>query len=265
MRSALLATLVAVWTLAVVPDAAAQSGPNVQEWSTSLHGGPVYQRLDGDFVLGDPTFNSSLEVDGLLDLEDSESFTGVLELRPGLGQQMRLGYEPFRFTGDSVLSTSVTVDGNAYGIGDRVSTDVEFDTYEVAYSYTAPMGPWLRVGPVVQVTLVDALLDTIDLDLPGSAVQEKFLVPIPMAGLRAELRPLPQVLLFTEGKGFTMNSWGELADSTVLQGDVGLQVQLASNVGFTGRYRYVDYDLEAGSQTVDLQLEGLFVGFTVGF
>ena len=157
------------------------------------------------------------------------------------------------------------MNGIVYSAGDRVSSDLEVRNYELAFGYKIRLGRRLMIAPVFQINVLDGLLETVDLDLLGSAVEEEFVVPIALMGLRVEVYPLARLALFAEAKGFKASSWGELDEARVADGEIGLSFNLSRNVVLTGSYHLSDFRFDVSDTEVDLELSGLRVSLDLRF
>lgn len=260
MKRFLLCGLLVLFGSLVAGPAQAQWGFDFDDqgnWKVMISAARLDHELDGDLLWGEGVGNTTLDVQSTLDFEDAEDFAGWITAQPGGGSLLRLGYLPFEFGGDSVLSAAETVNGITYGVGDRVSSGFEFDSYELAYGYRFQLGPYLMVAPMIELNVFDGALGTVDLDLAGSAVTEDFVVPIALTGLRVEVSPLPRLTFFAEGKGFKAGDWGELKDATVTDGELGAYIYLHRNLVLTAAYRVSDVRFDVSQTEIDLDLSGL--------
>ena len=254
--------------LATSDQAAGQWGFDLdeeREWTASISLARVEHELEGDVLWGEGVGNTSLDVESALDLEGSRALAGWIELQPGANVLLRAGFVPHDFSGRNVLTASEVVDGITYGIGDTVDTAFEFDSYELAFGYKFRIGRHLMVAPLLEVDLFDGFLDTVDLDIPGSAVSEEFIVPVPLAGLRVELHPLSRLGLFAEGKGFRAGNWGEVAEATIFDVEAGATLHLSRNLVLTAAYGATRFRFDISDTEIDLEKSGLRVGLDVRF
>lgn len=252
----------------VAPSASAQwgvSSNDERDWRLSLSGGWLQQSVEGDVLFGTGVANTPLDVEAALDLEDSEEFAGHIDLQAPGNLHFRLGYSPLSFGGDTVLTAAQVVNGVTYNIGDRVSSNLQLDNYEAALGYKFRLGEHLMLAPVLQVNLLDGLLDTVDLDVAASFVEEKFLTPIPLVGLRAELYPIERLTFFAEAKGFAASNWGELQEATATDGEAGLSLRLSENLAITARYQLTQFKFDVSDSDADIDLSGLGVSLDLRF
>ena len=227
-----------------------------RDWTVSLISAHLDHGIDGDLRWGGALGNSTLDVESVLDLDNAEEFAGWLDLQPG-NALFRLGYIPLVFSGESVLTANAVVNGITYVAGDRVKTDLELNNYQVTFGYKIRLGNRLMIAPVFQLNVLDGLMDTVDLDLAGSAAKEEFLAPLPLVGLRVEFYPIPRLAFFAEAKGFKASNWGELEDATVTDGEVGASFSLTRNLVLTAAYRLTNFKFDVSDTATDLDLSGL--------
>jgi opacity protein-like surface antigen len=267
MRRFVSLSVLALALLLPATDAPAQWGvtfDDQKDWTVTFSGARVRQQIEGDLFWGQGIGNTELDVEGVLDMDDAETFAGRIDFQAA-GAAFRLGYLPLQFEGDTVLTASQTLNGITYTAGDRVSSEMDIKNYEMAFGYKFRLGDHFMIAPLVQVNLLDGFLDSIDLDLPGSEVKEEFLVPIALAGLRMEVYPMPRLALFAEAKGFAAHSWGELSDADVLDGEVGLSFHLTRNLILTSSYRLNKVSFNLSDTEVDLDLSGLSLALDMRF
>ncbi|NRA01631.1 MAG: hypothetical protein HRU00_03415 [Myxococcales bacterium] len=254
--------------LATLPrGASAQWGFGFEEredWSMTFSGGRSNFGLAGGLAWGAEEESSTIDLGAGIELERSESFTGALELKPG-NALLRFGYLPLSFGGETVLDSSTVIDGMTFSSGDRVQSKLDLETYDVALGYRFRIGRNWMVAPVVQVSVIGGLMDTIDLDLLNSAVKESFLVPIPLSGLRIEASPFARLTFFVEAKAFLAGGWGILDDARVLDGTAGASLSLNPNLLLTARYRRSNFKFVARTADADLDLEGFLFSLDFRF
>ncbi len=230
-----------------------------RDWTVSLTGGLSLLDLDGSGTVDEGLGDTSISLDGTLDLSGIESWWGEIDLQLLRGQHLRFAYTPMGFDGSEVLDTAIVVEGIGYDIGDLVDSDLKMDQYEISFRSEIWLGEYVSIAPVVQVTLVDAAIE-IENQTLGISEKESALVPLPYLGLRAEVFPLERLGLFAEAKGFTIGSKASVWDVSG-----GLSMHLTRNFSLMARYRLSDYAVEFSDTEIDLSVGGLFLGTTVRF
>ncbi len=230
-----------------------------RDWTVSVTGGLSLLDLDGSGTVDEGLGDTSISLDGTLDLSGIESWWGEIDLQLLRGQHLRFAYTPMGFDGSEVLDTAIVVDGISYDIGDLVDSDLKLDQYEISFRSEIWLGEYVSIAPLVQVSLVDASIE-IENQTLGISEKESALLPLPYLGLRAEVFPLARLGLFAEAKGFTIGSKASVWDVSG-----GLSLHLTRNFSLMGRYRLSDYDLGYTDTEIDLRVGGLFLGTTVRF
>jgi hypothetical protein len=229
-----------------------------RDWTLSVSGGIGFVGLEGDGSFDADQFDSEFSFDGTLDISEITAPWAEVDLQPATGYHLRFAYTPMPFHGTEVLTAPLVVDGETYDAGDQVDTDLRLIQYELSFRSEYWLGEYLSVAPLVQLNLVDAKLEIVNLSQGITATEDTW-VPLPQLGLRAELYPLARVGLFAEGKGLPLGSGGSLWDASL-----GLSVYVSRNFAVTGHYRLAHYEVKFDSE-VDVDIAGLRLGATLRF
>lgn len=249
--------------------AAAQWGVGYDEaldWHFALSVARVGTDLDGDLAFGDTTSSTQLDVAGTLDLASDDDFAGRLAFQPARGHVTQLDFVPIRFAGDTNLDINAVINGFPYSAGDRVRSSIDLRSWGLSYRWGLSLGDYVSIGPVVGVDLLEGDLSTANLSNLGiPEVEERVLLPLPLAGLRLEVRPLPRLHLFAEARGMKLSSVSSIDDVEILAGEAGVRLLLAKHLALTGRYRLDDYDFTASDVDFDLRMAGVFVDMELRF
>lgn len=230
-----------------------------RQWTLSLTGGLALLDLSGTGTIDESQGDTDIDFAGTLDLESLETLWGEADLQLFRGQHVRFAYTPMRFDASESLDESIEVDGVTYDIGDAVDSHLRLDQWELSFRSEFWIGEYVNVAPVVQVTLVDALI-RLENDTQDIAEEEKALIPLPYLGLRAEVFPIPRLGLYAEAKGFTIGSRASIWDAMG-----GLSLHLTRNLSLTGRYRMAGYDVFFADSEIDLDVGGPYLGTTIRF
>ena len=233
--------------------------PDHRNWTVAVSGGYAFLGLEGDTTIDDSLGDSSVSLDGVLDLTELDTFWLEADVQLFRGKHFRLGYTPLTFDGSDALTQSIIVDGVTYDPGDVVDSELKLDQYELAVLWDFYLTEFVTVSPVMQVTLVDAAMDVSNETAAVSASEDQ-LLPIPYVGVKGEVYPLTRLSLFAEGKGMTL---GSLASTWEIQG--GMTLHITKNVAIEGKYRYLDYSFDFSDTELDLNLGGGYVGTAVRF
>lgn len=233
--------------------------PDHRNWTVAVSGGASFMGLEGDTTIDDSLGDTSVSLDGVLDLTELTTFWVEADVQLFRGKHFRAGYTPLSFDGSDSLASAITVDGTTYDPGDIVDSELNLDMYELSVLWDFYLTEFVTVSPLIQVSLIDAEID-ISNDTQLVSVTEDQLLPIPYIGVKGEVYPLSRLSLFAEGKGMTL---GSLATTWEVQG--GMTVHLTKNVALQGKYRYLDYSFDFSDTELDLNLGGAYVGTTVRF
>lgn len=230
-----------------------------RQWTLALTGGFALLDLSGSGTVDESQGDTDIDLAGTLDLSDLQTLWGEADLQLFRGQHVRFAYTPIRFDASESLDESIVVDGVTYDVGDAVDSHLRLDQYELSFRSEIWLGEYVNVAPLVQVTLVDALI-RLENDTQDIAEEETALIPLPYLGLRAEAYPIPRLAVFAEAKGFTIGSKASIWDATG-----GLSVHLTRNFSLMGKYRMSGYDVFFADSEIDLDVGGPYLGATVRF
>lgn len=229
-----------------------------RNWLISLSGGAFRQDIDGDVAIETAFGNGHAGVD-TLDLDHDTEPWAEIDLQLFRRNHLRLTYLPIEFEGDTALSMPIRFAGQDFESGDRVTSRLRMDTYELSYRFDFYVGKWLTIAPLVQVSLVDGRIDVRDETL-DEGYEESQLLPVPAIGLRAEFYPLARIGVFGEGKGFTIGKRGSMWDV-----QAGIRLHLIKNFSLMGSYRLVDYNIDYLDVDANVRTQGPFAGATLRF
>lgn len=244
---------------ALLPRAAfAQWGVGYDEasdWHLAASIARIAPNLGGELLLGESLGATPLDVDDTLGLDSSDLLAGRAELKLG-SQHLRFEYVPVRYEGDAVLGSTVLAFGQPFLAGDRVMSELGARQYRLSYRADWRIGDFLTLAPLLEVDLLDAWVDLEDATFPSVRVQEDVLQPVPQAGLRLEVRPLPRLELFAEGRGFRASALGGLADIRVYGGEAGASLLIGRHLALRGRYALDHYEVTFSDVAFDLRQNG---------
>jgi len=227
-------------------------------WKVALSGGALRQELDGKVQVDSALGSAMVDVD-LLDLDHEDTGWAEIDLQLFQKHHLRLLYLPIEYDGDAVLDVPIRFGDITFDISDRVTSELDLDTYELSYRYDIYLGKWVTLSPLIQVSAIDGRIEVED-ETQLVSLDESQWVPIPALGLRAEVYPIAHLGAFAEAKGFTIGSAGSMWD---VQG--GLRLHLIRNLFLSGSYRVIDYDVDYMGVDVDVRTQGPFAGATLRF
>jgi hypothetical protein len=244
---------------ALLPGAAsAQLGldfADAEDWRVSASVSRVRPEIEGDVELGEDFGATPIDVESDLDLSADDVYRGGGELKLG-PHHLRFDYLPVRYEGFAVLGAPVFVFGIPFMPGDRISSELGARRYQLSYRYDIRLGEHVVLAPMVALDLLDAWIDLDNQSVAGARLDEDVTAPLPLPGVRLEVRPLPRLELFVEARGVRAEELGDLADIRVWGGEGGVAVLLSRNVVLRGVYAVDDYSVTFSDVGVDLRQAG---------
>lgn len=223
----------------------------------SIRAGAWFQEIDGNFQLENGDSDVDLESD--LRLDDNDDFFVRVEFQPWQKHHIRIGYNGIEFDGNTVLNRPFIIDGDPYGAGDNVITDIQLNTYEIGYRYDLWRGDNYVIAPIFQINLIDFDVSIND-RTAGLQADEDQIAPLPMIGLHGEFFPNSRFGVFADIKGFTIGSTASTVDM-----EVGGQVNVCRNFGIVAGYRYMYLDFDISDVQADITVDGPFIAGQVQF
>ncbi len=268
-RTRLAASIGALVTCAVLfpAVAGAQLGlsfAEAEDWNVAVSIARVQPRITGDLLLGEDFGATPIDVDDTLGLDADDLYGGRAELRLG-AHRLRFEYLPVVYEGDEVLTAPVLVFGMPFFPGDRIESEVGARRYQLAYRYDIRLGERVVLAPVVALDVLDAWIDLDDRSVPGARLEEDVRAPVPLPGLRLEVRPLPRLELFVEARGIRAPDLGDLSDIRIWSGEGGIALLLSRNLVLRGTYAAQDYRVVFSDVGVDLRQSGPSLELEVRF
>jgi hypothetical protein len=225
----------------------------------TIRAGAWFQDLDGDFLMDESLGDTKVDLNDDLDLGDNDDFAIRLEFQPWQKHHIRLGYNGVEFDGNSNLNRQITVDGDVYALNTNVITDLEMDLYEIGYRYDLWRGETFTIAPVFQIDLID--FDVHIQDNPQTQnAEEDLIVPLPMIGIHGEYFPHPRFGAFLEVKGFTIGDTASVVDL-----EVGAQVNVLKNFSILGGYKYLYLDFDVSDVQGEITIDGPFIAGQIQF
>jgi hypothetical protein len=226
-----------------------------EDWTVSASVSRLRPEVAGDLELGEDFGATPIDVESDLDLSADDVYRGRAEWKFG-AHHLRFDYLPVRYEGDAVLTAPVLVFGMPFLPGDRVVSEVGTRRYQLAYRYDIHLAEHVVLAPVLALDLVDAWIDLDNRSVPGARLSEDVLAPVPLPGVRFEVRPLPRLELFVEARGVRATDLGDLSDVRIWGGEGGLALLLSRNLVLRGSYAVDDYSVTLSDVAVDLRQAG---------
>lgn len=221
-----------------------------------------------------PTMKADMKADAngqtgtTLDLKDNlgvgtESFP-TFEAFGGLGKhRISLAYTPIKYSGSTKLTAPVTFNGQTFGAGTDVNTDLKLRMLDLEYQYKLLDLENILAGfslfAIGQIKYIDG---EARMEAPATATAADFKVraPIPMVGLGAHIGLLAGLLearAKVAGVAYSSNYLYEaLAD---------LSLTPLPFVDIHAGYKIIRLKIDRNDVFLDSQFTGPYIGLTVSF
>lgn len=228
----------------------------------SLKGGYLNLDPDGRFAVSSQGLSgTSVEFDDDLGFDESENL--FLEAGLQLGAfRLFAAYLPLSFSGDGTLAKEINFNGETFGVGSRVDSDVDLDIYEAGLAWHIinfdDLPVRVQFGPEVAVKYVDADV-SMEEDIFGTRESESVGVPVPTVGVRGRVA-MADFLGVVGRAGYL-----EYDDNSFLDVDAQVELSPLPMVGVFAGYRYLDVDVDDDSVVIDATFDGPYVGALVRF
>ena len=226
-------------------------------WITDLHSGSVKTK-DNEITGNDVDFHDDLG------LKANGSPEGRLSVFTGPNSQIRLTYNHLTFSGDKVLTRTVTFQNQTFATADRVITDLDIHYGRLGWIWQPLNIPGLlKFGGMFEVKgfVADASLRTRG-NTPEIKESGTFPLVVPTLGLALDLTPppLPMLHIFGEVSGLPAGSLGHIVDA-----EVGLRYIPIRFFTVSAGYRIFDIGIGRNDDVAQLTLRGPFVGMSFRF
>ncbi len=194
-----------------------------------------------------------LDVEGDLELDEDTAFYARGRFHVIALGNLYASYTPMEHAGRNTLSRTVTFGDETFTAGSAISSEIEFDMYDVAWTATPLSLAVAELELGLNIKYLDGSVTVSDGTQSDSA---DLSVPVPM--LKAVLRfNLPLVSAELEGAGIAYggNHFYDLSAQA--------RVTVFPFLYVTGGYRLLDVELEDGDDRADIKIGGPFLGLGV--
>ena len=186
-----------------------------------------------------------------------------VRLRPGRKYRFRIDYVPIRYSAQSVVERRLVFRGIAYDVGVSVNSTITWNTWRLGYEYDIVHRSHGYFGLIVEAkyTEVEASLDT-----QFGREFARARAPIPALGAVMRIYPVRVLGITAEITGFRLpegidqSYGGEYIDF-----DVYGTLNFTEKIGVQIGYRSLDMSGFFETESVDLRLEGMYVGALLRF
>jgi hypothetical protein len=208
-------------------------------------------------------FGTEIDLAGDLGLSGDPVVDLRLTFHPTRRMVVRLAAVPLDYTGDSVVSRTITFAGQDFTVSSRVTSHVTLDYARVgfAWQFLSSSDGRFRVGPMVEAKGFrgDASLGGPDLNPPVS-VSESFEAAFGSAGLLLDLEASDRVSVFGEWSTVVAADQGSESDF-----EIGARVRLWNALHAVGGIRSIQIRFEDGNDLIDVDMDGAFFGVSLRY
>jgi outer membrane protein len=235
-----------------LPAAAVELGVRGYYWFPELSGD---MRVDDAGIVG-----TTIDLEKDLGIDD-ESYP-VVEVFAGIGKHhLSLVYYNLDVDGDTVLSRDITFNGEDFRFSERVTSNLEYDHYDIMYRYDLiDLENFLAGGSLGLVARVMIFDGSAAITSATVTAKEDFTVPIPMLGANFHVGILKDILearVLVTGIGYS--------DSTAFDGQAEVSVTPFPFLDIHGGYRFFIIDVDEDDVLFDFDNSGPYVALTVSF
>ena len=226
-----------------------------RQWTIEPAGGVL---LSGNGLV------DTLDLDSDLGLEEDDALEGRVTFRPSAKTMIRASFTPeLALAGDNIVSRSIQFLGQTFGVQSRVVTalDMEYGRLAFAWQGLSLAENRFRLGPIVEVKGFrgELALGAPDLSPPISE-REEFEAAFGTAGLILDYELSDRLELFGESTVTVTGDEGDLVDT-----EYGVRLVLVPALTVVAGVRTFSVDIEDGTDRLDFELDGPFVGVSIRF
>lgn len=232
----------------------------VKPVSVSLMGGYWFPRLDSRIQVSNGGVTGTLiNATDALGIENDSFF----EIRGGLtllgSHHLNFRYLPIRYSGDRVISQSITFAGQTYTAGTRVVSNLDADYFRLGYQYDLIRLPVVSLGLQFDARYFagEARLAS---SIPAIDEKKEGRFGFPTVGIAARVHPLPYISGEAEVGGVSAGRYGHF-----IEAEGAIVFTPVRYVSIAGGYRILDFAAKNRGDQVDLRLQGPFIKGTVRF
>ncbi|MGD8513008.1 MAG: hypothetical protein PVG85_03575 [Deltaproteobacteria bacterium] len=255
MKKTLLWTICLVATLGMaMPSQGFEAGLRGDYWFPELSGD---LSVDAEGITG-----TSLDLETDLGLDD-ESYP-VVEAFVGLGNHhLRGRYYNADYSGTKILTEDITFNGETYAAGERITSSLEYDVYDVMYQYDLldleNVAAGFTLGLVGRVEVFDGDVE-IKSETLDKIERESFTAAVPMLGLNLHVGILADWL-----EGRVLATGMSYGDGTLFDGQAEVSFTPFPFLDIHGGYRLLTIDLDVDDVELNYDNGGPYVALTIGF
>ena len=253
MKKSILSLIIVAMVFAFVsPVGAVDFGVRGYYWFTDISGD---LRVDGSGILG-----TKLDLESDLGISD-ESYP-VVEAFLGLGNHhLSFAYYRADYTGDGLLTRDIVFNGEIFTVGERISSTLKYDAYDVKYQYDflnlENVLAGFSLGAVLRVEVFDGEAE-IRSNTFNQSEREDFTFPVPLVGLNFHMGLLADILeARVLATGFTYG------DGTLIDAQADISWTPFPFLDIHGGYRYFSVDVDRSDVEANFEVSGPYVALTL--
>lgn len=235
--------------------------PSYADEMLSIKVGCQLLQPDGSIAGNDHGSGVKLDSDGDLDWDDSIDLIAELALHWG-DSRLSFSYMPIEFSGSDTININGKYNGQSFISGDRVSSDLTLDLYDIGYTYyfinvdNLPTRFQLGVEFAFKVADIEVAFKD---SATGIRENDSVLAPLSTVGVRSRIA-LADFVGLSGRAGYL-----EYDDSYLLDVDVQLEFSPVPMAGVFVGYRYFDLEVDESDVYVNVDYSGPYVGVMVRF
>lgn len=216
---------------------------------------------DGSIAGNDHGSGVKLDADSDLDWDDSVDLIAELALHWG-DSRLSFSYMPIEFSGNDTITFNGKYNGQLFTVGDRVSSDVTLDLYDVGYTYyfinmdDVPTRFQLGVEFAVKLADIEVVFND---SAAGIHENNSVLAPLPTIGVRSRIA-LADFVGLSGRAGYL-----EYDDNHFLDADVQLEFSPVPMAGIYVGYRFFDLEVDESDVYVNMEYSGPYLGIMARF
>ncbi len=219
-----------------------------------------FTNLDSNIEANSGTIiGTNIDIVNDLGIDDHENFLeGRITLEKG-HHSIRYSYIPLSWSGDRVVTESVTFAGRTFSASTNVTTDLQIDYHRFSYRYDLYNKLKNHLGIIGEVKYFDGRVNLKDAAL-GLDESTRLQIPMPAVGIGGQLSIPFLAKLEAEVTGMTL---GTLA--YVLDGEADIGFKPVPFVSISAGYRYLKFHVDRDGDVGNVTLRGPFVTLKADF
>ena len=228
--------------------------PLAAQTSVELEGQYWFTQLHATIRVEKNGFGTDIDARKDLGMTDANFPVGRASVSWG-HHTLSFEYTPIDFSGDQIVSRTLTFNGNTYTVGTRVISGLEIQDLQLGWSYGFRLaGGRVRLGPLTEVHgfLLSGHLRAPEFNIDS---RENLDVGLPTLGPTLTISPHPKLDIYGEATGMWAGDYGYFVRS-----EAGVRVRPVRHIQFTAGYRTFNLRITNSSDFANPHLRGAFVG-----